>query len=97
MQLRSLFLILPLAMPLSAIAECTRDKPPAIPDGSTVTEAELVTTQQALKGYMATNAAYRDCLDKEALAAAPAKGDKPSKEQKALDKARTDSNNVSVY
>jgi hypothetical protein len=96
MRVRSLCLIVSLAFPLLGHAECTRDNAPAIPDGSTATEADLVTAQQAMKAYMAKNAEYRACLDKEALAATPPKGEKPTKEQVKLDKARTDAYNASV-
>lgn len=69
---RSLLAYLPICLCLSAtvaVAECTRDAAPAIPDGSAATLEDMQAAQQAMKAYMASSNAYLECLDKEGAAA----------------------------
>jgi len=96
MRLRLLCSIVCLTIPLAAVADCARDKPPAIPDGAKATEAEMVSAQTAIKAYMGGNEAYRKCLDAEAAAEAKGRKDKPSKEEVEKDQARTAAYNASI-
>jgi len=64
---KSIYLLAPallLATSVSFACELT-GAPPAIPDGSTATEAELLAAQDAIKTYMAHSNEYIECLKQE--------------------------------
>ena len=61
-------LLAPLMTPI-AFAECSKEAAPAIPDGASATEQEMIAGQQAVKSYIASSNAYLECLDAEGVAA----------------------------
>lgn len=67
-----------------AHAACEQPQRPAMPDGASAAEQEMVEAQTSVRGYVEGAQAYLDCLVAEDKAA----GDKESKEakQQRLDK-----------
>ncbi|MBK7521587.1 MAG: hypothetical protein IPI75_15910 [Gammaproteobacteria bacterium] len=61
-------LLAPLMTPI-AFAECSKEAAPAIPDGASATEQEMIAGQQAVKSYIASSNASLECLDAEGVAA----------------------------
>ncbi|WP_114394727.1 hypothetical protein [Oleisolibacter albus] len=49
----------------TAQAECTLKDPPAVPDGKTAAEADMVAAQQAIKSFVAETQEYLQCLEYE--------------------------------
>jgi len=49
----------------AAFADCTLTDPPAVPDGKTASEADMVAAQQAVKSYVAVTQEYLACLEFE--------------------------------
>jgi hypothetical protein len=45
------------------LAKCKRPPKPAIPNGRTSTEEDLLAAQRTVKAYMADSNTYRGCLD----------------------------------
>ena len=60
-----------LFMAATAQANCNFPGNVEIPDGSTVTEAELIATQSTVKQYMAAVETYLACLEEETKALGP--------------------------
>lgn len=48
-----------------AKADCTLKDPPAIPDGASAAEAEMVEAQKAVKAYVAETQEFLSCLEFE--------------------------------
>lgn len=46
-------------------AECVINEPPAIPDGATATEEQMVAAQKVVKDYLALTQDYLACLEFE--------------------------------
>lgn len=49
----------------AAQAECTLKDPPAIPDGTSANQDEMLTAQQAVKAYVAETQEFLSCLEFE--------------------------------
>ncbi|WP_035707682.1 hypothetical protein [Niveispirillum irakense] len=49
----------------AAQAECTLKDPPAIPDGASANQDEMLTAQQAVKAYVAETQEFLSCLEFE--------------------------------
>lgn len=61
-------------------AKCTLPGKPAIPNGRTATEEEMLSAQKALKSYLADGDAYIGCLD----AVEQSWGQEPTDEQRSV-------------
>ena len=57
--------LMALAAPCAAWAdnECTLPEPPAIPDGATAPEAEMVMAQKTIKAFVAKAESYLACVE----------------------------------
>lgn len=49
----------------AAFAGCEQGEPPALPDGSTATEAQMADAVKAVKSYIAATEEYQACLTAE--------------------------------
>jgi hypothetical protein len=47
----------------AAFAECTKESAPALPDGASADESQMISAQGAVKSYMAATNAYLECVD----------------------------------
>ena len=72
-----------------SFAACESPAVPALPDGSSATQEQMIAGQQAVKQFMSLNEAYLECLTQAAQKAV----DTDSKEKK---QARLDQYNLSV-
>lgn len=86
------------AATLQAQAECVYPQaPPALPDGKTATEAEMVAGMQAVKAYDKAVNDYLSCLDTEKQANLDSIGPEASKDQiKQINSMHSKKHNAAV-
>lgn len=70
-------------------AACERPATPTLPDGKSASQEQMVAGQQAVKGFMASNEAYLECLTQAAQ-------DAVETDTEAKKQARLDEYNLSV-
>ncbi|ACJ00922.1 hypothetical protein [Rhodospirillum centenum] len=58
-------MLLTLGFAGTAAADCTVGDPPTVPDGTSATEAEMVSAQQAIKAYVAETQEFLQCIEFE--------------------------------
>lgn len=72
-----------------SFAACEQPAAPALPDGKTATQQQMVAGQQAVKTFISSNEAYLECLTQAAK-------DATSTDDEAKKQARLDQYNLAV-
>lgn len=90
--LAGLVLLAPISLAVALETDCTRPAKPEVPDGTKVTEDQLIDAQETVRMFIAAGDTYRNCL----VAEAKAQGTPETDADEALQQAYTDEFNRMV-